>query len=130
MPTLTMQQVQSAMKAMMDKAMETPNEPVAMAIVDSTGNLEAYATMDNLRLFSRRHAIRKAYTSAIMGLNSGGKRPTAAWPGAQHQRAGRLQPYPRPRRPRGNEGRRDPGWHRRRRLPQRAGRRGPVAGRT
>ena len=71
MPGLTMQQVQSAMKAMMDKAMETPNEPVAMAVVDSTGNLEAYATMDNLRLFSRRHAIRKAYTSAIMGLNSG-----------------------------------------------------------
>jgi len=64
-------QVQAAMKAMMDKAMETPNEPIAMCIVDATGNLEAYAKMDNLRLFSRRHAQRKAYTSAVMGMDSG-----------------------------------------------------------
>ena len=70
-PLLKMEQVQAAMKAMMNKAMETPTEPVAMAIVDATGNLEAYAKMDNLRIFSRRHAIRKAYTSAVMGLDSG-----------------------------------------------------------
>jgi len=68
---LNMEQVQAAMKAMMDKAMEKPNEPVAMAIVDAAGNLEAYAKMDNLRIFSRRHAQRKAYTSAIMGVDSG-----------------------------------------------------------
>ena len=68
---VTMKQVQAAMKAMMDKAMEAPGEPVAMAIVDATGNLEAYAKMDNLRLFSRRHALRKVYTSAIMGRDSG-----------------------------------------------------------
>ena len=67
----TMAQVRAAMEAMINKAMETPNEPVAMAIVDSAGNLLAYLTMDNLRIFSRRHAIRKAYTSAMMGLNSG-----------------------------------------------------------
>ncbi len=68
---LKMEQVQAAMKAMMDKAMEKPNEPVAMAIVDAAGNLEAYAKMDNLRIFSRRHAQRKAYTSAVMGMDSG-----------------------------------------------------------
>ena len=68
---LKMEQVQAAMNAMMDKAMEKPNEPVAMAIVDAAGNLEAYAKMDNLRIFSRRHAQRKAYTSAIMGVDSG-----------------------------------------------------------
>ena len=67
----TMAQVTAAMKAMVDKAMETPNEPVAMAIVDSAGNLLAYLTMDNLRIFSRRHALRKAHTSALMGLDSG-----------------------------------------------------------
>ncbi len=67
----TMAQVQAAMSAMVNKAMETPNEPVAMAVCDSAGNLLAYLTMDNLRIFSRRHAIRKAYTSAMMGLNSG-----------------------------------------------------------
>lgn len=68
---LTTKQIQAAMKAMMEKAMETPAEPVAMAIVDAAGNLEAYAKMDNLRIFSRRHAIRKAYTSAVMGSDSG-----------------------------------------------------------
>ncbi len=68
---LKMVQVQAAMKAMMDKAMEKPNEPVAMAIVDAAGNLEAYGKMDNLRIFSRRHAQRKAYTSAVMGMDSG-----------------------------------------------------------
>ena len=29
---LKMEQVQAAMKAMMDKAMETPNEPIAMCL--------------------------------------------------------------------------------------------------
>jgi uncharacterized protein GlcG (DUF336 family) len=67
---LKMGQVQAAMKAMMDKAMETPNEPIAMCIVDATGNLEAYAKMDNLRIFSRRHAQRKAYTAAVMGMDT------------------------------------------------------------
>ena len=71
MPAPTMAQVTAAMRAMIDKAMETPNEPVAMAICDSAGHQLAYLTMDNLRIFSRRHAIRKAYTSAMMGLNSG-----------------------------------------------------------
>ena len=70
-PALKLSQVQAAMVAMMTKAQETPDAPVAMAIVDATGNLEAYAKMDNLRLFSRRHALRKAYTAAVMGLNTG-----------------------------------------------------------
>ncbi len=65
------QQVQAAMKAMIDKGMQLPNEPIAMAIVDSAGNLLAYAAMDNLRVFSKRHCLRKAYTSAILGQNSG-----------------------------------------------------------
>ena len=68
---LTMKQVQSAMNAMMAKAMQAPDEPVAIAIVDAAGNLEAYAKMDNLRIFSRRHALRKAYTSAVLGMDSG-----------------------------------------------------------
>lgn len=71
MPTLTFAQVQAAMQAMIAEAMKLPNEPVAMAIVDAAGNLLAYNTMDNLRLFSRRHALRKAYTSAILGLDTG-----------------------------------------------------------
>ena len=69
--TLKLEQVQAAMKAMMEKGQQTPDAPVAMAIVDSAGNLEAYAKMDNLRMFSRRHALRKAYTAAIMGGDTG-----------------------------------------------------------
>ncbi|MDE2939819.1 MAG: heme-binding protein [Chloroflexota bacterium] len=69
--TLKREQIKAAMDAMMAKALETPDAPVAMAIVDSTGNLEAYSKMDNLRLFSRRHALRKAYTAAIMGTDTG-----------------------------------------------------------
>ena len=64
---LTMERVQAAMKAMMDEAMKKPNEPIAMCIVDAAGNLEAYAKMDNLRMFSRRHAQRKAYTRETPG---------------------------------------------------------------
>jgi len=56
---------------MINKAAETPEKPVAMAIVDDAGNLLAYVQLDNLRLFARRHAIRKAYTAAITGMNSG-----------------------------------------------------------
>ena len=70
-PLLRLEQVQAAMKTMMEKAMQTPAEPVAIAIVDAAGNLEAYAKLDNLRIFSRRHAIRKAYTAAVMGTDSG-----------------------------------------------------------
>src|SRR4029450_849208 len=71
-PGLSFTQIQAAMQAMIEKAMQLPAEPVAMAIVDATGNLLAYNTMDNLRLYSRRHALRKAYTAAILGRGTGG----------------------------------------------------------
>ena len=70
-PALPFDQVQTAMQAMIKKAMETPEQPIAMAIVDATGELVAYAAMDNLRLFTRRHAIRKAYTATVMGMDTG-----------------------------------------------------------
>ena len=69
--SLTFQQIKAAMEAMIAKGTRTPDEPVAMAIVDDTGNLRAYASMDNLRLFSRRHAVRKAYTAAVLATDSG-----------------------------------------------------------
>ncbi len=56
---------------MLKKAMGEPHRPVAMAIVDDAGILLAYQQMDGLRLITRRHAIRKAYTAAITGMNSG-----------------------------------------------------------
>ena len=69
-PAISFVQAQAAMTAMIEKATQTPETPVSMAIVDSAGNLLAFATMDNLRLFTPRHAVRKAYTAAITGLNS------------------------------------------------------------
>jgi uncharacterized protein GlcG (DUF336 family) len=70
-PFITLTQVHAAMGAMLKKAMEQPHRPVAMAIVDDCGVLLAYQQMDGLRMFTRRHAIRKAYTAAITGMNSG-----------------------------------------------------------
>ena len=69
-PFISMAQAQAAMNAMIAKANELPDEPVAMCILDDSGNMVAYAHMDNLRLFSKRHAFRKAYTSAITGTDS------------------------------------------------------------
>ena len=70
-PYISLAQSQAAMNAMLKKALEQPHRPVAMAIVDDAGILIAYQQMDGLRLFTRRHAIRKAYTAAITGMNSG-----------------------------------------------------------
>ena len=70
-PYITLVQAQAAMDAMLKKATEQPHRPVAMAIVDDAGVLIAYRQMDGLRMFTRRHAIRKAYTAAITGMNSG-----------------------------------------------------------
>jgi len=68
---LSSEQTRAAMNAMISKANETPDQGVAMTIVDDSGNLLAYAQMDNLRMFARRHSFRKAYTCAMMGADSG-----------------------------------------------------------
>jgi glc operon protein GlcG len=70
-PVISFAQAQAAMTAMIEKAMQTPDQPVAMAIVDEAGTMVAYAHMDNLRMFPKRHAFRKAYTCAITGQDSG-----------------------------------------------------------
>ena len=67
---LKLEQVQAAMKAMMEEAQATSTTPVCMAIVDASGNLEAFAKMDGARVFTRRHAVRKAYTAAVLGLDT------------------------------------------------------------
>lgn len=68
---LSFARIQAAMKAMTDQALQTPDQVVAIAIADSTGHLLAYAQTGALRLFSRRHAIRKAYTAAVMATDTG-----------------------------------------------------------
>ena len=68
---ITFEQAHAAIRAMVEKAPELGPEPVAMTIVDEAGNLVAYAQLDKLRMFSRRHSPRKAYTAAITGTDSG-----------------------------------------------------------
>ena len=68
---LPIARVHAAMQAMTERALQTPDDIVAIAIVDSTGNILAYAQTGHLRLFSRRHALRKADTSAVRGTDTG-----------------------------------------------------------
>ena len=67
---LKLDQVQAAMKVMMDRAQSISDTPVCLAIVDAAGNIEAFAKMDNARLFTRRHGVRKAYSAAVLGINT------------------------------------------------------------
>jgi glc operon protein GlcG len=69
-PMLSLDQVQRAMVAMLEKATQRPNQPVAIAIVDDGGNLMSYARMDWCRAIPQRIAIRKAYTAALSGQDT------------------------------------------------------------
>jgi glc operon protein GlcG len=69
-PVLSLDQVQKAMTAMLDKATQEPDRPVAIAIVDDLGNLINYARMDRCRVIPQRLAIRKAYTAALSGQDT------------------------------------------------------------
>ena len=70
-PFIDFEQAQAAMKAIIYEATMPGGMPVAIAIVDDAGNMVAYAQMDHVRLYARRHAFRKAYTAAIMGMDTG-----------------------------------------------------------
>lgn len=68
---LSLDQTQKAMQAMVEKATKEPNRPVAIAIVDDSGNLLTYTRMDGCRTNPQTFAIRKAYTAAMSGSDSG-----------------------------------------------------------
>ena len=67
---LSLEQTRKAMTAMLDKATQEPDRPVAIAIVDDAGNMLSYARMDNCRTNPQTFAVRKAYTAAMSGQNS------------------------------------------------------------
>jgi glc operon protein GlcG len=69
-PMLSLGQVQRAMAAMLEKATQKPDQPVAIAIVDDVGSLLSYARMDRCRVIPQRMAIRKAYTAALSGQDT------------------------------------------------------------
>lgn len=67
---LSLDQVQTSITAMLDKAKQEPDRPVAIAIVDELGNLLSYVRMDWCRVIPQRLAIRKAYTAALSGQDT------------------------------------------------------------
>ena len=70
-PMLSLDQTQKAMTTMINKATQEAHRPVAIAIVDDAGNLLSYARMDGCRTNPQTFAIRKAYTAALSGQDSG-----------------------------------------------------------
>lgn len=69
-PALSLDQVQRAMAAMLEKATQKPDQPVAIAIVDDVGTMVSYARMDRCRAIPQRMAVRKAYTAALSGQDT------------------------------------------------------------
>jgi uncharacterized protein GlcG (DUF336 family) len=69
-PMLSLDQIRRAMDAMLNKATQEPNRPVAIAIVDDAGTLLSYSRMDHCRPNPQTFAVRKAYTSALSGQDS------------------------------------------------------------
>ena len=68
-PMLSLDQAQAAIAAMIeDYNKDTNRRKVDMAVVDDAGNLLAYGRMD--RCLRPTFAMRKAYTSAIRGMDT------------------------------------------------------------
>jgi len=66
---ISLEQAQAAISAMIaDYNKDTDRRKVDMAVVDDAGNLLAYARMD--RCLRPTFAIRKAYTSAVRGVDT------------------------------------------------------------
>ena len=66
---ISLEQAQAAIAAMIaDYNKDTDRRQVDMAVVDDAGNLLAYARMD--RCLRPTFAIRKAYTSAVRGVDT------------------------------------------------------------
>ena len=68
-PMLSLDQAQAAITAMIaDHNKDSSRRKVDMAVVDDAGNLLAYARMD--RCLRPTFALRKAYTSAVRGMDT------------------------------------------------------------
>jgi len=68
-PMLSLEKAQAAITAMIaDHNKDSSRRKVDMAVVDDAGNLLAYARMD--RCLRPTFALRKAYTSAVRGMDT------------------------------------------------------------
>ena len=69
---LGIEQCQAAITAMIAEFNKDPSrQPITMAIVDDRGELVSYARLDKCRPGSAKNAIKKAYTSAVRGMETG-----------------------------------------------------------
>ena len=67
--SLGLEEAQRAIAAVFEQA-KKDGRPVAVAVVDNHGELIAGARMDGAHARVLRHAIRKAYTAAVMGRDT------------------------------------------------------------
>lgn len=79
---LGMHEARMAIGVVLAKADELPQRPIVVAVVDPEGELVAFARMDGAGYLARSMALRKAYTAARMGSDSGafGERMRAVVP--------------------------------------------------
>ena len=68
---LDLVEAQNIVNAVLAKAQESPERPIAVAVADRDGNLIAFARMDNCAPLPRNIAVAKAYTAGVMGNDTG-----------------------------------------------------------
>jgi uncharacterized protein GlcG (DUF336 family) len=68
---LDLTEAQNIVNAVLAKAQEAPEKPIAVAVADRDGNLVAFARMDNCSPLPRNIAVAKAYTAGVMGNDTG-----------------------------------------------------------
>ena len=68
---LDLTEAQTIVATVLEKAGETPERPIAVAVTDRDGGLVAFSRMDNCAPLPRRLAVAKAYTAGVMGNNTG-----------------------------------------------------------
>ena len=66
-----LQEARLLVDAVVAQASEDPQRPVVVAVVDPEGELVAFARMNGAGYLPRAMALRKAYTAARMGSDSG-----------------------------------------------------------
>jgi glc operon protein GlcG len=69
-PCLALSDVRRALDTVLDHASTEPQRPIAVAIVDDRGDLLMYARMDGTPAWPARFAERKAYTAAMMRVDT------------------------------------------------------------
>ena len=68
---LGLNEAQVSINTILTKAMENEERPIAISVADRNGKMIAYVRMDRCAPLPQKIAIAKAYTSAIMGDDTG-----------------------------------------------------------